>query len=284
MRRGLGHTTRAAGAGPGPYSGRVSEPSYFEPLGGNRFRPTPHVQGAWNAHEQHMAPVAGLLAHALDRHDPRPDLQPARISYDILGLIPLADGEVTARTLRPGRTIELVEATLVVGGRAVVRATGWRLSRQDTRAVEGGDPPPLPPPASLPAWTGTAVWDGGYIASLEVRRAPETEPGRGRVWVRSDVALLAGEAVSPDAEFLRLVDTANGIAARVSPREWMFPNVDLTVHLFRRPAGEWVGLDTTVTFGGEGLGLTSSWLHDERGPVGRVEQQLTVRRMPPPAG
>ena len=63
----------------------------------------------------------------------------------------------------------------------------------------------------------------------------------------------------------------------------MFPNLDLTVHLFRQPAGGWLGLDTTVSFGPAGQGLTSSVLHDEQGPLGSVQQTLTVRPLPPPA-
>ena len=255
----------------------VSDLFYYEPLGDDRYLPTGHVQGAWRDDEQHLSPVAGLLAHVVERHDPRPDLQLARVTYDVLGVIPLAESVVTVRTLRPGRTIELVEATLAVAGRTAVRASAWRLSRQDTTAVEGGYPPPLPAPAVMPLWAGAEVWAGGYIRSLDVRKAADGVPGRGQVWLRSDVQLVAGEDGAPTASFLRLVDTANGIAVRANPQEWMFPNVDLSVHLFRRPAGEWLGLDTSVTFGDDGLGLTSSWVHDERGPVGRVEQGLTVR-------
>ena len=64
---------------------------------------------------------------------------------------------------------------------------------------------------------------------------------------------------------------------RESPDHWLFPNLDLTIHLYRTPVAGWVGLDTTVTFGPTGLGLTSSALHDTLGPVGRAEQILTVR-------
>lgn len=60
----------------------------------------------------------------------------------------------------------------------------------------------------------------------------------------------------------------------------MFPNVDLTVHLHRQQRGAWTGLDTTVTFGPSGQGLTSSVLHDLDGSVGRAEQILTVRPLP----
>ncbi|WP_280357352.1 acyl-CoA thioesterase domain-containing protein [Nocardia otitidiscaviarum] len=59
--------------------------------------------------------------------------------------------------------------------------------------------------------------------------------------------------------------------------EWMFPNVDLTVHLYRSAIDRWTGLDTTVTFGPTGQGLTSTVLHDIHGPVGTAQQLLTVR-------
>jgi hypothetical protein len=80
-----------------------------------------------------------------------------------------------------------------------------------------------------------------------------------------------------------LVDTANGTGVRRSPREWMFPNVDLTLHLHRQPVGPWLGLDTSVVFGPTGQGVTSSVLHDVHGPVGRAEQVLTVRELDRPA-
>ena len=118
--------------------------AYYERLDHERFQPTAHAQGAWNDHEQHMAPVSGLLAHALERHAPRPDLTMARICYEILGLIPLEPTAVQVRTVRPGRTIELLEAVASVGGRDVVRARAWRLAAQETTAVAGVQRPRLP--------------------------------------------------------------------------------------------------------------------------------------------
>lgn len=89
--------------------------------------------------------------------------------------------------------------------------------------------------------------------------------------------LLAGEDVSATARALGLVDLANGVAVRAAPDEVAFPNLDLTVHLFDAPRGGWLGLDTSVSFGPDGLGLTHSTLHDVHGPIGTVEQCLTVR-------
>lgn len=235
-----------------------------------------------------MAPVSGILVHAIEvdrlqRLGPEAAgaLQLSRLSFDILGMIAAQDFDIDVQVIRPGRTIELVEATMTVAGRAVVRARAWWLSRQDTSAVAGGAPPPLPAPHELAVWDGSSTWPGGFIASLQIRPVGQPEPGRGTAWISTASDLLAGEPVSALARFVGLVDTANGVAVRASPRAWMYPNVDLTIHLYRQPVGEYVGLDTTVVFGDAGLGVTSSVLHDLAGPVGRAEQQLTVRPMPP---
>ncbi len=257
-----------------------SSSSYYRPLGDGAYEPTSHVEGAWNPGEQHMAPVSGLLAHAIETHEPREEMQLARVTYEILGMIPAERSEVTVRTVRPGRTIELVEASLAAGGRAVVRARAWRLAGHDSAEVAGGGPNPLPHPDSMPVWDGAKNWRGGYIASVEGRAATANGPGRGQVWLRTGITLIEGVEVSPTAAFLGLVDTANGIVVRADPRAWMFPNVELSVHLHRRPVTGWVGFDTRVVFGPDGVGLTTSTLHDIRGPVGRSEQLLTVRRLP----
>lgn len=251
--------------------------SYYVPLGDGRYQPTEHSQGVWRPDEQHMGPVSGLIAHEIEQHDPRPDLALGRVAFEILGVITLEPTSVRVETIRAGRTIELVEATLTSGDRPAVRARAWRISRGDTTVVAGGADSPLPAPDAYPPSEGIKVWAGGYISSLELRGDPANEPGRGRVWLRSGVTLVDGVDVSPTAAYIRLVDTANGIAVREDPRQWMFPNVDLTIHLFRQPTGPWVGFDTTVVFGADGIGLTSSVLHDLDGPVGRAEQALTIR-------
>jgi hypothetical protein len=254
--------------------------AYYQRLDARRFQPTVHAQGAWNDHEQHMAPVSGLLAHALEGHAPRPDLVMARVTYEILGLIPLEPTTLEVRTVRPGRTIELLEAVASVGGRAVVRALAWRMAGQDTSAVAGGLPRALPARERCAPFGATATWPGGYIRSLEVLRGPERQPGEGQAWLRTPHPLVEGEPSTPTAAYLGLVDTANGMNVRVDPREWAFPNIDLSVHLFRAPQGgpgRWIGFDTLVTMGSGGVGLTSTTLHDELGPVGRAEQILTIR-------
>jgi hypothetical protein len=253
--------------------------AYFHRLSDSTFLATEHVSGAWNTAEQHIAPALGLLAHAVevDRDARRGnDLVLARLSYDILGTVPVAAVEIAVRVLRPGRTIELVEASLSHDDRVAVTLRAWLLQPRDTARLRGSALVPIPLPDELPAWDPTTVWPGGFIASAEVRRA-QAEPGRAAYWVRPGQPLIDGEQVSPTARAAGLLDISNGMTVRVHPKEVAFPNVDLTAHLFAEPRGEWLGFDTTVSFGADGLGVTSSVLHDVDGPVGTMSQLLTVR-------
>lgn len=256
--------------------------AYFLPTGEGAYTPTPHAGGAWADDEIHFSPLGGLIAHEILRHAAErsgPPLQLGRISFDILGFLALEPVEVEVQTIRPGRTIELVEAVASIRGRVAVRARAWLLAEFDTAEVEGGAPVPLAPPESAAEWSMAGTWGGGYIASLDFRTVVAPEAGRSSVWLTSRCELVDGVDVDPRAAWLALVDTANGVAVRQHPADWMFPNVDLTVHLHREPVGRALGLQTEVVFGATGLGVTRSVLHDAAGAVGFAEQSLTVRQL-----
>lgn len=253
--------------------------AYFRRVAASAFRASEHVSGAWNTAEQHVAPTFGLLAHLVeaDRDARRDDgLQLARLSYDILGTLPVDVVDTSVEVLRPGRSVELVEASLCHGGRRAVVLRAWLLAPRDTATLAATDLPRIPPPQDLPAWDPTTMWPGGFIASLEVRRQ-RPHPGRAVYWVRTRLPLLADEPTSRLAAAVGLLDAANGMAVRVSPRRVAFPNLDLTAHFFGRPQSDWVGFDTSVSFGAGGLGLTSTTIHDETGPIGTMAQALTLR-------
>ncbi|MFS0699309.1 thioesterase family protein [Cellulomonas sp. 179-A 4D5 NHS] len=255
--------------------------AYFERLDAATFRPTEHVSGGWNPREQHIAPALGLLAHAVETdHATRtPDpLQLARASYDILGTLPLEPVRIDVEVLRPGRTIELVHATLSHAGRPAVVLRAWLLRGYDTAAHAGGALPTIPDPNEIPVWDPADIWPGGFVRSVEVRRH-QHEPGRAVSWVRPTMPLVRDESVSATARMLGVIDIANGLTPRTPTDQLVFPNVDLTAHLVATPRGDWIGLDTTVTFGPTGLGLTHTTVHDTTlGPVAVATQALTVRR------
>ncbi len=252
---------------------------YFERVRRDAFAPTPLVSGSWSTQEQHVAPMLGLLAHLVetDRDARRGDgLVLARLSFDILGTLPMEAVETRVRVVRPGRSVELVEAVAAHAGRDAVVLRAWLMRAGDTASLEGASLTAVPGPEATPAWDPTQVWRGGFIASVEVRREQQ-EPGCARSWVRTGHALLADEPVSPLARTVGLLDIANGMTPRAHPDEVAFPNLDLSAHLFRVPDGGWTGCDTSVSFGADGIGLTSSVLHDAGGPFGTCAQILTVR-------
>lgn len=239
-----------------------------------------HCQGAWNPHEQHMAPAGGILAHELAHFNPRPELRIGRMSYDILGLIPFGEFSIQTQVIRGGKTIELLEATMLANGRACIVARAWRMQTQNTQSIAGLEDAFVTPPEQLPVWDGMKCWPGGYIQSIQARADATRRAGRGIVWLNTQVDMVEGEKTLDFVKLMGLIDTANGVVPRVEPGQgWAFPNLDLQVHLYREPQGQWLGLQATQQYGSDGIGLTSSVLHDELGPFGRSEQILTLRAM-----
>ena len=252
---------------------------YYEPLGEGRYRSTIHAQGAWNEHEQHMAPATGVLVHEMLNFQPRDDMRLARVSLEIHGLIHAGEFEINTRMIRPGRTIELIEAEMVTNGRTSIVARAWRLATGDSSAVAGSEDARVPGPQECEPYDAVSQWPGGYIRGVEMRAAAGHRPGKGIVWLRNPFSLVDGVS-SPDmVRLLGMVDTANGVAPRSDPgpNSWMFPNVDLQIHMYREPVGQWLVLQAQQSYGADGIGLTSAVLHDEQGPFGHSEQILTVR-------
>ncbi|GAA3960573.1 thioesterase family protein [Gordonia caeni] len=253
--------------------------SYFTRIDDHSFLPTEHAGGAWRDDELHLAPVAGLVIDHLERwrREHAPTLVFSRFSLEVLGQIARDRIDLDIEVIRPGRTIELLETTAVIGGRTTVRARAWLLQASDTSQVAEHEFDALPPPEEFTETAWLKRWRGGLIAGLEARQSGDTRPGRAKVWVTSDVDLIAGEQSTELGAIAKFFDTANGVSMRQDPQVWMYPNVDLTAHLFRQPSGPWLGLDTRVAFGAGGIGQTNSVLHDADGPFGTLAQSLTLR-------
>ena len=253
--------------------------TYFHRVSETRFQPTAHVSGAWNTAEQHIAPALGLLTHLIEKDRDRrrdDDLRLARVSAEILGVLTLDEVEVALRVLRPGRTIELVEAELTQHGRTAVILRAWLLQRQDTASLAGVALEPMPALAAVPHDDFDTRWPGGFVRTVEARRL-FLATGRSQCWIRPRASLLEDEEVSPMARMLGIIDIANGLSPRALPGEVAFPNVDFTASFFRDAGDGWVGLDIRASFGPDGTGLTDSVVHDERGPIGTLTQTLTLR-------
>ena len=240
------------------------------------FTATAETEGPWGRGVQHGAPPSALVTHLLESVAPEGG-RLVRVSVDLLSGVPLGELRTTARVVRPGRRISLLEATVSdPSGREVARGSGWWVHSVDTAAVEKTVAEPLVPrrecapsdPSDPTSFTG--MWASGFIDTLEVYQAP------GQAWVRSPLGVVAGVPDSPWVRLMGVADTANGTNPTLSPREWLFTNTDITVNLHRLPRGEWTGIRADANYGPDGVGLTVSRLYDEEGPVGTCTQALIL--------
>jgi hypothetical protein len=252
--------------------------AFYEPLGDGRFRSTEHTAGPWDVRSQHAGPPAALLGRALEGTDPREGTLLARVTFEILGPVPVAEVEVESQVVRPGRTVELLEAQLSAGGRPVMTARAWRLPSTEAPAAGASPAPVRRPDEETPP-----PHDFGYGHAVELRFAAGGwfEHGPATAWTRLKVGVVPGEEPSPLQRVLAVADSGNGISAVMSWDEWLFINPELTVHVLRPPAGDWVVLDAATTIATGGAAVARSVLSDEAGPVAYGAQSLLVAPRPP---
>jgi hypothetical protein len=258
----------------------VSAPaeSFYEPLGEGRYRATAATSGPWSETAQHGGPPAALLARALESLEPDAPRFLGRFTMDLLGPVPVAELVVTAQVLRPGRTVSLRQAELAdASGRVLARAQAWAFPSSTEGPVGTGTPLPHGP-ADGHHEDPPASWTRGYLDSVEWQwiEGAVTRPGPGVVWMRPRVPLVPGEELSPLQRLLACVDSASGASAALDPAAWSFMNTELTVHLLRPVVGEWVCLQAETTLSTGAVGLATSTVHDELGPVARSAQALLV--------
>ena len=79
---------------------------------GDGFVATELTRGPWDPGAQHAGPPSALLAREIERLEPADDRQVARITLEILRPVPIGRLSVEARVVRPGRSVELIEAEL----------------------------------------------------------------------------------------------------------------------------------------------------------------------------
>jgi Thioesterase-like superfamily len=272
--------------------------AYFYVSDGGAFVSTELTRGPWDSTSQHAGPPAALVAREIERleADDRPR-QVGRVTYEILRPVPIAPLTVSARIARPGRRVEMVEASLATtSGEELVRARAWRLGRSEVDmpdAVTGmggsgaagtlastlrpGLAPPGPAEGERHPFFDTGH-EVGYHTAMDYRFVSGAflDPGPATVWMRMRQPLVAGEEPSPLQRVLVAADSGNGVSATLDYSRFVFINVDLTVHLHRMPAGEWVCLDAITIPEPEGVGISDTALYDERGPIGRAAQTLLV--------
>jgi len=247
---------------------------------GDLFPPTSHARGPWDPGAQHGGAPSALLARAAEALAPQMRL--ARLTVEFTGAVPLAPLTVEAEVVKPGKRFQIVEATVTVAdtGAQACRARAVLLRRGDEPDLLAGDraaPVAVAPHDAAPSAWGKGT-EGFGSSAMDVRfaRGDFLEAGPATAWFRLAEPLVGGETPSPAQRAVAAADFGNGVSRVLDWGSWLFVNTDLTVHLHREPAGEWVALDARTTIEPDGSGLAVSDLHDERGPVGAGLQTLFV--------
>jgi Acyl-CoA thioesterase C-terminal domain/Acyl-CoA thioesterase N-terminal domain len=249
----------------------------FYALAGEGAVPSELTRGPWDPSAQHAGPPAALLTRALELCEPRDGARIGRVTVEILAPVPIQPLTVSARVARPGRSVELLEASLEGPDGEVMRARGWRLAESEVAAdwEQQQSPPGREAAEALEFFpTGEQV---GWHTAMEIvfARGRFLEPGPATVWMRPRVALVEGEEISPLQRVMLAADGGNGVSAPLDWSRFIFINTDLTVHLLRPPQGEWVCLDSVTHV--DGMGMTDTALWDDQGRIGRAAQTLLVR-------
>ena len=256
-------------------------PAAFYERDGDLFAATELTRGPWDPGAQHAGPPAALLGHAIEDLADAGDFQVGRVTFEILGSVPIAPVRVDARVVRPGRRVQLVEAELSAGEQVMMRATAWRIRTAPVdlppELPARAEPPPGPEHGAEAEFFPTGQ-EHGYHSGMEVRfiEGAFVEPGPATVWLRMRRPLVAGEQPSPLQRALIVADVGNGVSATLDYRRFLFINVDLTVHLERMPVGEWVCVDAVTLPQPNGLGTAESVLFDAEGRIGRALQTLLI--------
>jgi len=259
----------------------------FEP-DGDRFLPSELTRGPWSPDAQHGGPPAALLARCVERFEGADAMHVARLTTELLRPVPLSPLTVETRLIRPGRNVQLIQASLFAGESEVARTCGLRIRRSEIdMPKECAEPAPPAGPetlkrsfSTLPGGSQVHVAFHSHAVEHRFLSGAFDQPGAAIDWIRLTVPLVAGEATSPAARVAATADFGNGVSW-VLPRTegYTFINPDLTIYLYRLPVGEWICLEAATYAEPHGIGLAESRLWDESGAIGRSLQSLLLGRM-----
>jgi hypothetical protein len=223
--------------------------------------------GPWADDQLHGRLVVGLFARAIEREAELHGFRCVRLTVDLFRVIPLRAMSVTLKPIRCGRRLRLVDLTLSIDG--AVLARGSAAMQQATSAPPGEIWRPagwsVPTPGELTAAKARSKTAQTY----ELRQITAIPaPGEGiKVWTREAYHLVAGERLTPLVRLALAADLASPLSAW-SDSGLHYINSDVTVHLQRMPAGQWVGLEVTDHLSSSGLAIGQCRMHDEAGALG----------------
>ena len=238
--------------------------AFFAP-DGDAFLPQPIARGPWDPESLNGRVVAGLLGHELERRHGSEGWLPARLTIDLYRLPGFDPVTIETRVVREGRRIRVVDATFVSAGRDMARATCQFL-------IEGENAPgmvwkPAPWDAPAPDTVPDRDRDGPLPWAMRPFAGAFGEAGQRRAWLRELRPMVAGVELTPYARVAACCDFASPFS-HSGDGGLGYINTDVTLTLHRRPAGEWIGWESSYHDADAGIATGECRLYDEGGPIG----------------
>jgi hypothetical protein len=249
-------------------------PEAFFTVDGDSYLPGPLTQGPWGA-VMGGQNVGGLLAWGIERSGIDPELQPARLTVDLLRPALLEPVQIQTSVQREGRRIKLVDGMLVQNGKTVARASALFLRRGDHPDGEVWSAPVQMPPLptdsdGFPADPPFLIW--GYGTNLERGGSlgmTEWEQSHSQkfAWTRVFRPMVQGHPLTPFVRLAFVGDVTSSLT------HWgtgglRYINADYTVTASRLPDGEYLGLAAQSHYGTAGVATGTATLFDRHGPIG----------------
>jgi acyl-coenzyme A thioesterase PaaI-like protein len=244
--------------------------------GGDLVTASELTRGPWAHRVMHGGPICGVLGWAVETALGRSDLVCTRLTVDILSGVEVDELTVTRTVHKAGSRTALVDASLVQGGRVVARASSqWLLGTPSADGpVEGL--PPIPGDRQDPAAHGDFEYPRpGFNADavdLRVLEGSTEDAGPGRIWMRLDHRLVAGEDPTPFQQVATLSDLGAAVGWEPSPSGASLINTDVTLQLLRVPRGPWFLFESHIDHGDDGIACCRSVISDGLGVLGWVLQ------------
>ncbi|AFM14887.1 Protein of unknown function (DUF3705) [Mycolicibacterium chubuense NBB4] len=239
---------------------------------GDGFLPTEWARGPWGQTISGNY-VGGLLGHVIERDAAKPELQPARLTVDLLRPAAMAPVEVRTAVIRSGRRLKLVEATMTQAESVVGRASALYLRRGDQPAGERWSTavtmPPVPTvPDSIRDDVVTLVWTYGRDgAAPTLGLEGWAHAGPKYMWVRDLMPLVDGVELTPFTRASMAGDMASSLT-HYGADGLPFINADYTLTLSRLPDSPFLGLAALTHSSHAGVATGTALLVDEFGPIG----------------
>lgn len=234
----------------------------------NDLVPNPIAHGGWGPTLGGQV-VGGLLARAVEQHVPEYDLQPARLTVEILRRVATEPLRVTASVVRAGSRMRAIDAAMTQDGELVARASALYLRRGTQPdgefyttdvAMPSAPEEPASFDESVPMFIQTYGSDDGG-------RFPWQHAGPRYAWLREIRDLVDGEELTPFVRAAMAVDVTASLT-NFSTKGLAFINADYTLTLSRLPVGPYIGLASLTHYSDAGVATGSAALFDTSGPIG----------------